>query len=309
MKKFFFYFAIAATVALCVVSCGSEDDDYVTSKPVYDLPVYANKAAAFTISNGLASEQNANAKLTGMNFTESGKAIFEVTESGVKKYATYNVKIEGSTYNIISDNGNNIGTVVSTTTRGGSSSTVNVDVTFEINGVTYTYKTTDPVAAQMTYDSMSGGDNLNNIARTWKPKSMKLTLEGDITPLSMIEYSGKLSSFVEEIKKRDTGFSPSDIDELNKDVKSITFDKTGMFCIEYIEGSCDVANWKWSDSNYANIALKLKEKTMGNKFIQDNSKISVRFTTNTCLITLSTQLIGGSNNHYTATLQVNLDKQ
>jgi hypothetical protein len=307
MKKNIFYFAIAAIVVLCNISCGSEDDDVVTGKPVYNLPEYANKAVAFTIPNGVTSAENANAKMTGMNFTESGKAVFEVTESGVKKYAIYNVKIDGGTYNITSDNGKNIGTVVSTTTRGSSSTTVNVDVKFEINGVIYTYKTTDPVAAKMTYDAMSGGDNLNNIARTWKPRSMKLTLEGDITPLSMIEYSGKLSSFVEEVKKRDTGFSPSDIDELNKDVKSITFDKTGMFSIEYVEGTCDVANWKWSDSNYANIALSLKEKTMGNKFIQDNSKVGVKFTTNTCLITLSTQLTGGSNNQYTATLQVNLE--
>lgn len=308
MKKNFFYFAIAATVALCTISCGSDDDDDVPSKPVvYNLPVYAEKAAAFTISNGVASTENVNAKLTGMNFTESGKAIFEVTEAGVKKYATCNVKIEGGTYTITNDNGRVLGTVVSSTTRGGSSTEVNVDVTFEINGVTYTYKTTDPVAAQMTYDTMSGGDNLNNIARTWKPKSMKLTLEGDITPLSMIEYSGRLSAFVEEVKKRDTGFSPSDIDELNKDVKGLTFDKTGMFIIEYVEGACDAATWSWTDSNYANIALSLKEKTMGNKFIQDNSSVNVKFTTNTCIVTLSTTLTGSSNNRYTATLQVNLE--
>ena len=304
MKKNFFYFAIAATVALCNISCGSDDEELPgTKKVVYEQPVYSAKAAAYTITDGLApTNGNGNAKLTAMNFTESGKAIFEVTENGAKKYAIYDVTIDNNGYTIPG-----VGKVSSTTMRGGSATTVNVDVTFVINGVTYTFKTTDPIAALMTYESMSGGDNLLNIARTWKPKSMKLTLEGDITPLSMIEYSGKLSAFVSEVKKRDTGFSPSDIDELNKDVKSLTFDKTGMFTIEYVEGGCDVADWSWSNPEYSDIALSLKDKTMGNKFIQDNSKVVVVFTTNTCVVALSTELTGSTNNRYTATLLVNME--
>ena len=136
---------------------------------------------------------------------------------------------------------------------------------------------------------------------------MKLTLSGDITALSLPVQGGNLSQFVDEVKKRDTGFSDEELEELNREIKSLTIDKTGMLMLEYTNGTPDVATWKWNGGNYANIAIELKDSEMGNKFIQDNSAIDLKFTSNTCIFTLTTNLEGSKKNKYVATLNINME--
>ena len=239
---------MAACVALCNLSCSGSDDDGGSQNPINPLE-YASKAVAFQLSDGdVTATAGSGASLTALNFTEAGKAIIEITENGKKKFVTYNVKIEGNTYTITNDNGQQIGVVTSDVTRGTKPATINVNITVTINGVTYVFNT-NSVEADMQYATMTGGDNLVNIARTWKVRNMKLTLESDDTTfpsLSMTENSGKLSAFVNEVKKRDTGFSNEDIDKLNKEIKSVTLDQTGMFDIEYTDGRSDVATWRWA---------------------------------------------------------------
>ena len=136
---------------------------------------------------------------------------------------------------------------------------------------------------------------------------MKLTLESDdpdFVSLSMTENSGKLSAFVNEVKKRDTGFSNEDIDKLNKEIKSVTLDQTGMFDIEYTDGRSDVANWRWTNGNYSNIALELKDSEAGNKFIQDNTQISVEFSNNLCKFMLVTTLDRDNKKPFVGTLNI-----
>lgn len=306
MKKNFIYLAMAACVVLCNLSCSGSDDDGGSTTPISALE-YANQAVSFIIADGdVTATTSDGASLTAMNFTEAGKAVFEVTENGKKKFVTYNVKIEGNTYTITDDNGRLIGTVTSNVTRGTKSAVINVNITVIINGVTYTFNTNN-AEADMQYATMTGGDNLVNIARTWKVQSMKLTLESedpDFPSLSMTEKSGKLSAFVDEVKKRDTGFSNKDIDKLNKEIKSVTLDQTGMFDIEYADGSSDVATWRWSGGNYSNIALELKDSEAGNKFIQDNTKIVVAFDNDLCRFTLVTTLDRDGKKPFVGTLNI-----
>lgn len=308
MKKSIFYWAVAACIAVCNISCGSDDSDSSNPpSPQLPTPTYAEKAVAYSINNNVVkAASDDSACLTGLNFTESGKAIIEVTKDGKKKYVTYNVAISGDTYTITDDNGKLIGTVKSSVTRGSKSATINVSITITINGMTYTF-TTNSATADMAFASMTGGDALKNIARTWTIKNMKLTLESedpDFKSLSMTEQSGRLSAFVAEVKKRDTGFSDEDIDQLNKEVKSITLDQTGLLCIEYSDGGSDAATWSWSGGNYSNIALKLKDSEMGNKFIQDNTKIAVEFSGTLCKFTLTTTLDREGKKPFVATLNL-----
>ncbi len=309
MKKNFFYLAIAACVALCNISCGS-DDGGGSGEPIKPLE-YANQAVAFIVNNGTvtASEGDSNTSLTAMNFTEAGKAVLEITENGQKKFVTYNVKIEGNTYTITDDNGKVIGTVQSNVTRGSKSAVININIKITVNGQTYTF-TTNSADATMQYATMTGGNNLATIARTWVVKNMKLTVESadpDFVSISMTEQSGKLSSFVAEIKKRDTGFSDSDIDKLNKEIKSLTLDQTGMFDIEYTNGGSDVATWSWKGNNYANIALELKNNEAGNKFIQNNTNITVTLTSKLCNFMFVTQIERRGKEALIGTLQVAME--
>ena len=305
MKKNFFYLAMAACVALCNLSCSGSDDGGGSQDPIDPL-AYASKAVAYVLSEGTVNAEGGNASLTAINFTEAGKAVIEITENGKKKFATYNVKIDGNTYTITDDKGNVTGVVTSSASRNVKSATVNVNITVTIGGVTYVF-TTNSAAADVQYDTMTGGDALTKIARTWKVDNMKLTLESedkDFKSLSMIEYSGKLSAFVAEVKARDTGFSDEDIARLDKEIKSLTLDKTGMFDIEYTDGSSDVAVWSWKDGNYANIALKLKDSEAGNKFIQDNTNIAVSFADNKCRFLMVTTLERSGKLPFVATLNV-----
>lgn len=307
MKKTFIYLAMAACIAVCNISCGSDDDGAVGgSAKTLPTPTYADKAAAFKISKDVV-KNNAGASLTAMNFTESGKAFLEVTENdGSKRYAAYNVTISGDTYTIMKDNGTKIGTVKSSVTRGSQSATINVDITITIGNEIYVFQT-NSAAADMQYESMVGGDALDNIARTWTVKNMKLTLESadpNFKSLSMTEQSGKLSAFVSEVEKRDTGFDSEDLDKLKKEIKSFTLDKTGLFTIEYVDGEVDAATWRWNGGNYSNIALELKDSEMGNKFIQNNSSVNIEFSDNLCKFTLTTTLEREGKQPFVATLNI-----
>ena len=310
MKKNFFYLAIAACVALCNLSCSGSDDGGGSQNPINPLE-YASKAVAFHLSDGdVPATSSSGASLTALNFTEAGKAVIEITENGKKKFVTYNVKIEGNTYTITDDNGRVIGTVTSDVTRGTKTAVINVKITVVINGVTYVFNT-ESAEADMQYATMTGGNNLVNIARTWRIRNMKLTLESDdpsFMSLAMTESSGKLSAFVAEVKKRDTGFSNTDIDKLNKEIKSVTLDQTGMFDIEYTDGRSDVANWRWTNGNYSNIALELKDSEAGNKFIQDNTKITVAFADGLCRFTLVTTIDRSNKQPFVGTLNIVMEQ-
>jgi hypothetical protein len=306
MKKNFLYYAMAAFVAVSLAACGSDSDDSPAGgdgQPSYPTPAYASKAASFTIAEAQAPAAQGGSKLTGINITESGKVIFEVSTENKKQYAAYNIsKIDGGTYTI-----QGVGTIKSSTTRATQGTKLGISVTITIDNQTYTFQTEEDVQAVIAYEQMTGGSNLDKIARTWKVKSMKLTLSGDITALSLRVQGGNLSQFVDEVKKRDTGFSDEELEELNREIKSLTIDKTGMLMLEYTNGTPDVATWKWNGGNYANIAIELKDSEMGNKFIQDNSAIDLKFTSNTCIFTLTTNLEGSKKNKYVATLNINME--
>jgi hypothetical protein len=306
MKKNFLYYAMAAFVAVSLAACGSDSDDSPAGgdgQPSYPTPAYASSAASFTISEDQAPAAQGGSKLTGINITESGKVIFEVSTENKKQYAAYNIsKIDGGTYTI-----QGVGTIKSSTTRATQGTKLGISVTITIDNQTYTFQTEEDVQAVIAYEQMTGGSNLDKIARTWKVKSMKLTLSGDIKSLSLPVQGGDLGQFVKEVKERDTGFTDEELEELNRVVKSLTIDKTGMLMLEYSKGTPDVATWKWADSSYSNIAIQLKDSEMGNKFIQDNSAIDLKFTSNTCIFTLTTNLEGGSKNKYVATLNINME--
>lgn len=296
MKKSFLYFAIAACVAVCAVSCGSDDE--VATPPAPEqlpLPVYSAQAATYSLADSAVVSSN-GAVLKSMNFTESGKAIFEISVNGKTKYVSYDMVIADGKYTI-KDKDREIGMVQDLTSRTSSNTTVNLTITIIIDGVSYVFSTSDPVSAVRTANEMAGSDNLNNIARTWTVQSMFLELEGDVS-LSKLENSGNLEVFLDEALKRNVKLDENEKAQLKRTVNGFIVDKNGNFIIEYTEhkdGStyAEVASWTWNGNKTDELSFKFRNSEYGNKFLSDNSTIKVEFNAaGGCTFSLSTDVSG-----------------
>ena len=308
MKKFFFPLAIFACMAL-ISSCSSSDDvpppheDYNGELP---QPTYSEQAAAFDIPLNTIMDQTGKTSLTGINFTESGKAIFEVTTEEGVKYATYNVKIDGDTYTILDKDGKSVGQVQKVTNRA-SSEVVYITLTITINiaGIPYTFSITESVLVRMIVNAITALDqttstNTKNLCRTWSVEQMNIVLEGDVD-MSKLEKSGNLEVFVNAAQEAGAGLEPSEEEALRKNIASMTFDKNGLFSIEYSNGQTETCDWTWTDKTEKAIKLILRKNTkFGNKFLSNNSEITVNFTEKSVALTLNTKIEG--NKRYTATL-------
>ena len=282
-------------MAVCYTSCGSDDE--VTTPPVPETlpePVYAAKAASFTLTESVVASNGATLK--NVIFTEAGKAAFVIeTADGSQKSAVYDVEsVEGGTYTI-----KGVGTVTSSTTRSSASTTLNVTVTIVIDGVTYTFTTSDPVAARMAYDQVTGGNALDKIARSWTVQSLFLTLEGDVS-LSKLEQSGNLEVFMLEARKRDAGLTKDEEEQLKKTVKGFTLDKAGNFIIEYAENAdgssySEVCTWSWNGSRTDQFKMDMGTD-MGNKFLSNSSIVNVEFNAaGGCTFSMNTEIKGSKN--------------
>lgn len=305
MKKKLFFLAMAAFVAMSNTSCGSDSNDEGgnDNTPVtLPKPVYADEAVAFTLQKDNVS--NKFVSLTGLNITESGKAVIEVTtDENKKKFVSYDVKIEGDTYTI-SKNGKETGKVkvVSSASRATPSVNLVINLSVEIPFLgTFTFMTTNPVVAQKVVQTITSTVNTTNIARTWKVQEMKLTCVGDVD-FSMTEKSGNLEVFVKEAQDRGANLTKVEEAELSRTIYGITLDKTGMFSIEYGDGTTEVCSWQWTSANQEQLMLKLRDSEFGNKFLSNKSNIGVKFYAGGCTFTLTTNIVGSKN--YKATLVI-----
>ncbi len=303
MKKTFLYLSMVAFFSVCAVSCGN--DDGVEPPPpapeTLPLPAFSAQAATYTLADEVNDNIN-GAQLKSINFTESGKAVFEVlTKEGKTKYAAYTMEVSGGVYTVKDDSGKTIGTVeTGTNVRTVSSTAIKINVTIYIAGAgTLTFTTGEAVNAQLESDNMQGGNVLNNIARTWTVRSLFLTLDGDVS-LSKLVQSGNLEEFIDEAQKRGAGLSKDEENQLRKIVKSFTLDKNGNFIIEYTENDksnyVEAGKWKWHGTGTKQLSLTFKDLDMGNKFLSNNSIIDVDFNAaGGCTFTLNTEIKGSKN--------------
>jgi len=284
MKKNFFYYAMAACVALCTLSCGSDDDDDDAGRADahYTPQKYEAEATAYQLTGENApsvtvGDGDETVSLTEMHFTESGKAIFETTHLRGKKktvkYTTYDVEISGDTYTV-KDGSKVIGTIKKVSTR----STVEAQITISnlkltIDGKEYNYNLANPIAAIQLMFKL---DN-NNLIRTWNVKRMKLTLTNP--DASTKTENGDLGAFLTLAKNQGLDLSNNDYKALARVIKSITIDKTGLFTFTYTDGYNDAAKWEWKP-NANTITLTLKDLEMGHKFLKAETKVDVEYTGN-----------------------------
>lgn len=331
MKKNLFFYAMAFCVAVCNVACSSDDNDdnnNNNSEKVIPAPAKAANAVAYTIPTNAAPAKNSDlinkdgihitASLTGINITESEKAIIEVTtkdNSGNTKlkYATFDAELDGDTYTI-KDGGKVIGTITkrnASRTRGTSNVALVFHLKFTLNSITGTleFEAEDPVTAKAMEEYLSNSDNLTSIARTWTIERMKLTLVFDDkkkSDASTTVSGGNLTKFIELAEDNGVNLTEKEKADLSKDIESITFDKNGQLTLTYTNKDTDVANWSWvSGSNESKLQIKLKDQEMGNKFLADNSHVEIQFypESKKIILILSTRLESDKCN---ASLLINL---
>lgn len=305
--------AIAALVAMANISCGSDDEEVARGDDPVTLPQpeYAATAVSYEIPVSEVTTAD-GASLTALNFTESGKAVVEVTTAdNSKKYATYDVTIDGSKYIITDEDGEQVGVVETATAqnsprRASSTTSLMIYIEVTIPGLgTLTFQTAAPVSATKVAETIAATNNTANIARTWTVKTMKLVLEGDVS-LAKTEHSGNLKVFADAAQEEGANLTASEMAALSKYIKYVTLDKTGMFAIEYLYGGSEACTWSWADAAQTMIKLNLRVNTeFGNKFLADNSFIHIDLNPSGCVFTLNTTITGSKS--YKATMTMVLE--
>lgn len=324
MKKLFF-FALMLGMAVCNFSCSSDDDggnggnNNSGNKGNQTEGIYADKVAEYKIPENEAPEvitdDNIKVQLTGFNLTEYGKGILELVVDGGINYETFDVVIDGNKY-LLSQNGISAGFIefaeAKTKTRAGSSAVemkFNLNIQIEKDGKMIPLKFDDIATAQQVIDYVIT-TYTSNITNAWGIERMKLTIDFDEkgkADVSTEVKSGNLRPFIELAEDNDVSISDKDRKELTRTITSLIIDKSKLFVLEYEEDGSDAATWKWVTENEKNLAIgiKLKDgKTMGNKFFNDDSQITVQLRDNGKInLILSTYL---EDDKCTASLLVNL---
>ncbi len=310
MKKNFFYFAMAATVALCNISCGSDDEDEPISSQKVEIavPETADKAVAFEIPADKAVKTTSGESLNAVNITESGKAILTVKTNSGYEYLTYDASYEQKdnkhVYTLM-DGNKKVGTITSSkiATRATSVADIKIQLAVELPGIGTVSFDGTVLGAKMLWDTVKQGQNLNNIARTWKVKEITMSLSGDVD-CTITEPSGDLKVLANKAQENDAQLTEDEFLELCKTIEGITLDKTGMFSIEYknatgkikyyatkadmdngkfkyLDGdgksNSEVCSWNWTNENMESVSLKFRDSDFGNKFLNDKSNIAVKF--------------------------------
>ena len=313
MKKYLFFFAMAACVAISNVSCGSDADTSGLppqgQEAVLPIPAAASQAASYVFATDTASAVKAgDVILKAVNFTESGKAIIEVVTDAGAKFVTYNAALANGVYTLTDDQNNTIGTITDPTSRAGSSATLDINIVITIPGIgEITFHPASPVAVQKFVETIAASTVTNNLCRTWTVTQMNITLDGDVD-LAMIENSGNLKVFADEAQKQGAGLTADEMDALNKTFKGITLDKNGLFSIEYYENadrsvSSEACTWYWTDEAAQKLQLRLRDGSVfGNKFLSDATTIKADFTPAGAAFTLNTTISGSKT--YKATLTI-----
>lgn len=332
MKKIFI-FAAVALVALCNISCSSDEEPLPTSGNVQLAPPAASStAAAYDIPDVTSTTGQT---LDAVNFTESGKAVLTIGTASGAKCMTFDSapqKLDDNkTKYTLKDGTKDAGYIIATVkkaanaARRASGETIELEIHLtvdvpEVGSVTFD-DTTDnadqlPPAAETTA--------LNNICRTWYVELIDVTLSGDVD-CTLTEYSGNLLPIAQKAQDNDAQLKYDEFKELCRSVNSIILDKTGLFSIEYQNASgtvqyyktkadkdnkifepiqCDgkksseVCSWEWIDSTQKSFRLKFRKSDFGNKFLNEDSRISVDFNEKISYFSISTKITGNKN--YTA---------
>ena len=322
MTKKFFYLAFAVMTAMCMTTACSDDkeeDTPKTSEANLPTPTNASEAVQFTLTTPLASTSTTSAPenapvLRTIDITESSEVLLELRHPVTKQtfYVKEKATINGNTYTF---NGSSVKGYIkvldgTNLTRSGSSSLeINIIVTISATEV-YTFVNGEGKEVTATKEVVLTGDEvLDNLARTWNILGVILDLKNDdIKAYEEWDAVGGVFDLETTVLQEalDQGVNLTEQNDIKRKIKSISFTKSGLFTIDYADGKEDVANWKWANNQKTQFRITLKDKEMGNKFIDNNSKIDFAFNGDLCNMKLSTVFKDSSNKEWNIVLTLKL---
>ena len=328
MKKYFI-FAAVALVALCNVSCSSDEEPIPvsggTSSVTLPQPGAAATAAAFNIPD---VNSTTGQTLDAVNFTESGKAVLTIGTASGSKCMTFDSApqklADNKTKYTLKDGTKDAGYIIATVKkaanapRRANSETVELEIHLTVDV---------PEVGSVTFDDTTNNANqlpsasettaLNNICRTWYVDLIDVTLSGDVD-CTITQPDGNLLPIARKAQDNDAQLEYDEFKEFCRSVESITLDKTGLFSIEYKNAQgrveyqrtktskveyieCDgkkaseVCSWSWTDNSMNVIRLTFRKSNFGNKFLNEDSRIRVDIYGQLTYFSIATKITGNKN--------------
>ena len=322
MKKSFLYFTLAVFAAVSFTACGSDDDENngnLNTTVTLPTPTTADVAALFSLPTAFAATSgDTNLQLVSIEISESSQILLELANAvtGEKNYIMENATVSGNTYTFDGEKASGtikVLTCGSRQTRASVNVSLSIDVVIKILASKIQFTTgEDGVIAVKTDPTITTEDMVNWAARTWTILGATLDLKSttkNVTAYKEFDSRGGvffLSDIRDEALARDVSLTESEKNSLNKQIKSITLTKTGKLVIKYNNGGEDVAEWQWGDAAKTTITIKMKDDTMGNKFINDNTKINIAFRGNRCNMSMAVNFDDSANAKWDATLLLKL---
>lgn len=322
MKKQFFYLVLSAVVGVSCGACSSDDEKDAVLDPVnLSTPEFSQQAKQYTlepaVSEAKENDGDGNGKqLKSIDLSESGKLLLELSTSdgnkpffyledatiGNKTMKMNGKKVRGSVQELSSESGAN----------GGSGLLVlDIEVTNE-DGSTLSFKTGADGANVVMKSSPTTDEATLRLARTWNVLGAILDLKSKKKNVKAYEEFDSrngmfyLEDVLKEALEQGVKLTDEEQQEFKRVVKSITFTKTGLFIISYLDGTEDVADWSWANAAKTEISIRLRDEEMGNKFIANTSKLTVAFNGNRCNLKAETALSDKENNDWESVLLIKL---
>lgn len=321
MKKYFIITALAVIAMTAITACSSDDSDTTPEyKAQLNKPAQADQAVQFQLTQPLASNAEDPAEkplLTAIDITESGKVILEFhsPQRQAPVYVMEDVAINGDSYTFSGSQAQ--GTIQRTasnariTTRAGSDELrINITVT-AIDQVTLSYSTEEgETVATIVTTPVSTDEALSNLARTWNilgamidVNSSDIKAYEEFTSRGGIMY---LKDILDEALAQGINLSEKEQHDFDKQIRSVTITKSGLFTIDYADGTEDAAGWRWTNDTHTQFTITLKGEDMGNKFIVTNSNIAIAYNGNRCNLKLHTSFTDNSDKQWEVALTLKL---
>jgi hypothetical protein len=293
MKKSFIFIALMACVAVCGVSCGSDDDNSSSKEITLKKTPYEEQAVTFIISPSQSSNINKSKPgapdMESIDISENGDVIITLTSTDGDKSYSHTTVTSYNNNNYTLGNGH---LQLLDTRANSTQSSVTIAFEITINGVVYS---TDNLLVAALYAQYANGSLENYLCRRWDVTGMRLTLtpQDGGTPAGLTWPNANLANVSKELTSHSVNLTAAEKEQLNRTLSGIFIEGSGRGFLYYGNDAYEVFTWNAITHVTENGQVKFNfPGESGNKFFNEASAITVSFEGNTCQLKLKCVLQG-----------------